>query len=264
MIRPAPALTAAVALLSASMAGVQEAAASAPAARAPEAPAPTGAASVEEAHPRAGSVPLTFEEAIRLALDGPAVAAARAAVDEAAAGIAEARSARRPSLALQAGARSLARDPGFVLPPGALGSPVPLELPSGERQVWTASIEIRQLLWDAGRTRAWLEAAGKGRAAAAAAERAVQHAVERAAIGAFAAAAETADLLEVARKAVEEHEELVRQVRRLVEAEQLPEADLRQAEAALEQARLRAIEADAAHRRALAALEELVGRPVDK
>jgi len=213
------------------------------------------------ASPAAAS-PLTLDEALRLALDGPAVATARAAVEEAAAGIEEARSTRRPSLTLHSGARRLALEPGFVLPPGSLGSPVALELPSGERQVWSASIEVRQFLWDAGRTRAWLEAAGRGREAALAAERAVRQAVERATVAAFAAASETADLLEVARRAVAEHEELVRQVRLLVDEEQLPMADLRQAEAALEQARLQAIEAEAAHRRALAGLEELIGRPV--
>lgn len=205
---------------------------------------------------------LDLQEALRLARSGPAVAEAGAAVERAAALAGQAGSAFRPHLEMAASDRFLASDPGFVIPRGALGNPVALPLVAGERHVWTASLEVRQLLWDAGRTEALLHAAGEARAAAEARRRAVVRAVDLGVLEAYREAAESQELLHVADAAVRDYQALLDQVSALVREEQLPLADQLQARAALETARLQRISIRARLDAALAVLEELVGRPV--
>ncbi len=205
---------------------------------------------------------LTLDEALRLARSGPAVEEAGAAVERAAALAGQAGSAFRPHLELATSDRFLASDPGFVVPPGALGNPVALPLVAGERHVWTASLEVRQLLWDAGRTQALLRSAGEARAAAEARRRAVVRAVDLGVLEASREAAESQELFHVADAAVDDYQALLDQVSALVREEQLPLADQLQARAALEAARLERISVRARLDAALAVLEELVGRPV--
>ena len=205
---------------------------------------------------------LTLRQALELARSGPAAAEAAALVDRAAAHEAEARSARRPHIDATIDDRFLGSDPGFIVPKGAFGNPVDLPLIAGERNVWTATVELRQLIWDAGRTHALLEAAGEASAAAEARRRAVLRAVDLATLTAYREAAVAAALLDVAEAAVREYEALLDQVTALVDEEQLPLADALQARAALEGARLERIRVRARLDGALAALEELTGRPV--
>ncbi|NOZ77742.1 MAG: TolC family protein [Acidobacteria bacterium] len=205
---------------------------------------------------------LTLQTALKLASRGPAVREAAAAIDRAAALQRQASSARHLQLELDANDRFLASSPGYVIPRGSLGNPVALGLIGGERHVWTASIEVRQLLWDAGRTKNLLEAAGRAREAARARHRAVERAVELGTLKAYAAVCVTGDLIDVAKKAVAEYEALLDQVTALVANEQLPMADQLQARAALEAARVKLIDAKAQHAKALAMLEELAGVPV--
>lgn len=212
----------------------------------------------------AGPAPeaIGLREALRLARSGPAVAQAGAAMDRAAALADEAKSARRPHVDLRADDHFLASDPGFVIPREALGNSSALPLIAGERHVWTASVEVRQLIWDAGRTSALLKSAGEARAAAEAERREVTRAVDLGVLEAYREAAQDQEFLRVAEAAVRDYQALLDQVTALVREEQLPLADQLQAKAALETARLRRISIKSRLDGALAVLEELVGRPV--
>jgi len=221
------------------------------------------AAALLVAAPAAADGPLTLPRALELARHGPAVAAAEAVVERAATGRELAASARRPHLEATLADRFLASDPGFTIPRGALGNPVELGLVAGERHVWTAAVTVRQMLWDAGRTSALLEAAGHAEAAARARRDAVRRALDLGTLEAFRADWTAQQLVVVAEHAVREYRALLDQVRSLVEAEQLPLADELQARAALAAARGELAEVRAARRRALAALEELVGQRVE-
>ncbi|NCO58227.1 MAG: hypothetical protein COW73_05800 [Nitrospirae bacterium CG18_big_fil_WC_8_21_14_2_50_70_55] len=207
-------------------------------------------------------VELTLGRALTLARSGPAVAAAVAAIDEAASLKAQAASAFRPQVDLAGSYVQRARDLGMRLQPGTFGNPEPLGFPASERNVWVGAVEVRQLLWDGGRSRALLAAAGHGRAAAEAGRAAAARAVERATIEAYAGAVAAARLTQAAAKQVEELDSVVAQVGALVDQQQLPEADRLQAQAAAAQAHLALIDAQARAARALAGLEELVGEPV--
>ncbi len=202
---------------------------------------------------------MTLTKALELASHGPAVTEAATAIDRAAAVQRQAASPRHLHVELDANDRFLASDPGYVIPRGSLGNPIKLGLIGGERHVWTASITIRQLLWDAGRTKNLLEAAGRAKEAAQAREAAIRRAVELATVKAYAAACVTGDLIDVAHKAVDEYRALLTQVTDLVANQQLPLADQLQARAALEAAKVKLIDAQAQHTKALAALEELTG-----
>ena len=206
--------------------------------------------------------PLTLTRALELARTGPAVAEAAALVDRAAAIQEEARSAWRPRIEASVSDRFLGSDPGFIVPKGSFGNPVDLPLIAGQRNVWRASIGLQQLIWDAGRTHALLEAAGEGQAAAKARSRAVIRAIDMGTLSAYREAAVAAELLRVTEAAVAEYRALVGQVTALVEAEQLPLADQLQAKAAYEAARLERIRVRSRLDGALAVLEELTGRPV--
>ncbi len=212
--------------------------------------------------PAAAGGRLTLGRALTLARSGPVVAAAAAAIDEAATLRAQARSAFRPHLDLAGSYVQRARDPGIRVMPGTFGNPDALGFPASERDVWVASVELTQLLWDGGRTRALLAAAGHAREAAAAGREAAARTVERATIETYAGAVAAARLTEAAEKQVEELDAVVAQVEALVDQEQLPEADRLQAQAAAAQARLVLIDARAREARALASLEELVGQVV--
>ncbi|PJB95772.1 MAG: hypothetical protein CO080_05970, partial [Nitrospirae bacterium CG_4_9_14_0_8_um_filter_70_14] len=93
-------------------------------------------------------VELTLGRALTLARSGPAVAAAVAAIDEAASLKAQAASAFRPQVDLAGSYVQRARDLGMRLQPGTFGNPEPLGFPASERNVWVGAVEVRQLLWD--------------------------------------------------------------------------------------------------------------------
>lgn len=212
--------------------------------------------------PVATAEPLTLGRALALARSGPAVVQAAAAIDEAASLKQQAKSAFRPHLDLAGSFTDRARDPGIRVAAGTFGNPEPLGFPASERDVWVTAVEIRQLLWDGGRTRALLTAAGHAEEAAEAGRAAATRTVERATIETYAGAVAAAELVAAAAKQVEELDAVVAQVGALVDQDQLPEADRLQAEAALAQAHLGLIDTRARQARALAGLGELVGEPV--
>ncbi|MFN3414335.1 MAG: hypothetical protein ACK42L_09775, partial [Thermoanaerobaculum sp.] len=80
---------------------------------------------------------LTLGQALELAAHGPAVQAAERAVYESQAKVGEVAALRLPQVELEAQARGLRKDPGFLVPRGAFGNPVPLALVTGEREIQT-------------------------------------------------------------------------------------------------------------------------------
>jgi len=206
---------------------------------------------------------LSYDEALRAALHGPAVAEAEAAIGEASALEDEARSYRHPKIELDAGAQFLASEPGFVIPAGDFGNPKPLPLIAGDRYTWQTGVSIEQVLYDGGQTRRALESAGFSIEAARAGREAARRGTALALTRAYAQAFLSGELKSIAAKQLDVLEELLKQVSAMVEAEQLPVSDRYQAEAAVEAARLDLITAGARHQDALSALEALVGFDVD-
>ncbi len=207
---------------------------------------------------------LSLQQAIQLAGQGPAVEQAEAAIDRASAEKRQAKSYLRPKLALSGGARYLASDPGFLIPAGDLGNPVPLPLVGGERFVWTSSLSVDQVIWDGGRSRRALISTGHAEDAAKAARDAARRAVDLQTTTVYAQARVASRLVETAKKEVERYEELLRQISALVREEQIPFSDQHQARAALEAARLQLIQVRSMKRNSMAALEELTGVKVNQ
>ncbi len=202
---------------------------------------------------------LTVAEAVRLAAEGPAVQAAQAARRAAAFRVPEVGSARWPQVELEAQARSLAKDPGFVVPRGSLGNPVTLALVTGERHVQSGGVSASYLLWDWGRTRLAVEAARNGEEAAEAQERAVRRALLRATVQVFAQAQRAQGELAAAEEAVATAQETLRVVTAAVQQELLPDSDRLAAEFFLARRQAEAAAARGHLATALAVLSELTG-----
>lgn len=205
---------------------------------------------------------LTLVEALQLAEQGPAVKAAQAGQEAASYRVAEARSFRLPQVALEAQARTLAKDPGFLVPRGAFGNPVTLALVTGERDVQSGKIGASYLLWDWGKTAGAATAAGKGEEAAEAQTKATRRAVLRATVQAFAQAQRAQEELAAAEEAVATAQETLRVVTAAVQQELLPESDRLAAEFFVARRKAEAAAARGQLTAALAVLSELTGVPV--
>lgn len=203
---------------------------------------------------------LSLPEALRLAAQGPAVQSASALREAAGARVAQAQSARWPMLDLEVQARTLSKDPGFLVPRGAFANPVPLPLVTGERDVQSVKLSVSYLLWDWGRTRALIKAAGKAEDSAAAQEQAKKRALLLATLKAFAEAQKAQGVLEAAQQAVETARETLRVVSASVEEQLLPESDRLAAEFFLARRQAEMAGAEAQLASALAVLTELTGK----
>jgi len=202
---------------------------------------------------------LTVAEALSLAADGPAVQAARSVTQAAGFRVAEAKSTRWPQVELEAQARSLSKDPGFLVPRGSLGNPVTLALVTGERDVQAGSVSASYLLWDWGRTSLAVEAARKGEEAAEAQAGTVRRTILRATVQAFAQAQRAQGELEAAEEAVATAQETLRVVTAAVQQELLPDSDRLAAEFFLARRQAEVAAARGQLRAALAVLSELTG-----
>lgn len=204
---------------------------------------------------------LTLAEALRLAEEGPAVKAAEAGREAAGFRVAEARSFRLPQVELEAQARSLAKDPGFLVPRGSFGNPVTLALVTGERDVQSGKIGASYLLWDWGRTGSAVAAAEKAEQAAEAQVKATRRAVLRATVQAFAQAQRAQEELAAAEEAVATAQETLRVVSAAVQQELLPDSDRLAAEFFLARRQAEVAAARGQLTAALAVLAELTGVP---
>lgn len=207
---------------------------------------------------------LSLPEALSLAAQGPAVQSASALREAAAARVAQAQSALWPMLDLEVQARTLSKDPGFLVPRGAFANPVPLPLVTGERDVQSVKLSVSYLLWDWGRTRALMKAAGKAEDAAAAQEQAKKLALLLATLKAFAEAQKAQGVLEAAQQAVDTARETLRVVSASVEEQLLPESDRLAAEFFLARRQAEMAGAEAQLASALAVLTELTGVAASK
>lgn len=202
---------------------------------------------------------LSLPEALNLAAGGPAVQSASALREAAGARVKQAKSALWPLLELEAQARTLTKDPGFLVPPGAFGNPVPLSLITGERDVQSIKLNMSYLLWDWGRTRALVKAAGKAEEAAAAQEGAKKRALLLKTLQAFAEAQKAQGVLEATKQALETAKETLRTVTAAVEQQLLPDSDRLAAEFFVAKRQAELAGAEAQFSAALAVLTELTG-----
>jgi len=202
---------------------------------------------------------LSLPEALRLAAQGPALQAAAAARQAAAYRVDEVKSLRWPQLELQGQARSLTKDPGFLVPRGSFGNPVTLPLVTGERDVQTLQLSASYLLWDWGRTSLGVEAARKGEEAAAAQEGLAKRKALQATLAAFAQAQRAQGELAAAQQAVAAAQETLRVVTAFVEQQLLPDSDRLAAEFFLARRQAEEAAARAQLAAALAYLAELTG-----
>lgn len=206
---------------------------------------------------------LTVRQALELARQGPAVQAAQAAASASEARVDEARAMRRPQVALEAQARSLGKDPGFLVPRGAFGNPVALPLVTGERRVESGRLTVSQLLWD-GRRAGLAVAASRAQARASEGEASmVRLQVERAAVDAVARAWGARGQLEAAREAKTAASETLRVVQAMVGQGLLPKSDELAAAFVLQQREAEVARAQATLSAALAVLAELTGVQVE-
>ncbi len=169
---------------------------------------------------------LTLSQAMEAALDGPVVRAAEAQVGAAGARVAQAQARRLPQVAATAEATVLREDPGFVIPRGALGNPIPLSLVAGEQGHERAAVGVEQLLLDFGRTGAALAAARANQEAARADFAALRQQVALATVRAFAATLAAHQQVTVLEEAVATAAETERVVDAMVREGLLARSDL--------------------------------------
>lgn len=206
---------------------------------------------------------LTLQRALELASRGPMVRAAELAAEEAEARVGEAKAWRMPQVELEAQARGLRKDPGFLVPRGAFGNPIPLALVTGEREVQTGRFTVSQLLWDWQRTSLAVAAARAQAQAAGNQGEAVRQKVLRAAAEAFAQAWRAQGELAASQQAREAAGETLRVVQAMVAQGILPKSDQLVAEYALQRREAELAGARAAVSSALAVLRELTGAEVE-
>lgn len=203
---------------------------------------------------------LSVSEALQLTAQAPALQAARFATLAAGFAVDEVKATRLPQLEMAGQARSLTKDPGFLVPRGAFGNPVPLALVTGERDVQEGRLQASYVLWDWGR-RGWaVEAARKEEEAAAAQEGTLRRSLLLAALRAFAAAEQAQGELEALEASVATAQETLRVVTAMAEQQLLPDSDRLAAEFFLAQRQAELAQAKARHAAALALLKELTGQ----
>lgn len=202
---------------------------------------------------------LTLPQALELASRGPLLRAAEATAQASLERVGEVRAWKMPQVELEAQARGLRKDPGFLVPRGAFGNPFPLALVTGEREVQTGRLTVSQLLWDWERT-GLAVAAGQAQARAAQSQReVVRQQVGRATAEAFAQAWRAQGEVAACREAQAAAEETLRVVRAMVVQGLLPKSDELAAEYVLQRREAELAGAEAALAGALAVLRELTG-----
>lgn len=202
---------------------------------------------------------VSLGQLVEQALTGPAVQEAAARIDQARAGEGEARAALKPQAGLVASTWQWGSDPGYLVPQGALFNPAPLELVMADRRSEAMGVSVEQLVWDGGRASRTV-AAARGRREAAELEQAmVVELVKFQVVQAAFAWDRDSNLCAAARAGVAEKEALVKQVSAFLAQEQIPRADLLQAEAAAAMARHHLASAEVQRARSQAALERLTG-----
>ncbi|MCS7182604.1 MAG: TolC family protein [Thermoanaerobaculum sp.] len=205
---------------------------------------------------------LTLTRALELARQGPLLRAAAAQAAASEQRVREQQAWRWPQLEVEAQARSLRKDPGFLMPRGAFGNPVPLAMVTGERDVETGRVWVSQLLWDWQRTGLAVEAA-RSEAEAKKNEMEVwARKVDKATVAAFAGAWAASGELAACEKAQQAAAETLRVVTTMVAQGLLPRSDQMAAEFALQQRIAQCAEKSAALAASLAVLEELTGAQV--
>lgn len=203
--------------------------------------------------------PVPFDTLLQQALAGPAMAEAQSQFEEAKASEEAAAAPLRPQVGFGAKLLQKARDPGFLVPRGAIGNPIPLELVVGEKGVNALVLSAEQLLWDGGKAGRILSAARMASDVQKLRGDVTAESVRFQVIVAVAQWDRALALQEAARAAVDEKAELVRQVQALLDAEQVSKADLLQAQAALALAQLDLANNGSELGRARAVVERLCG-----
>ncbi len=203
---------------------------------------------------------LSVSEALQLAMQAPALQAAHFATLAAGFAVEEVKATKLPQLEVAGQARSLNKDPGFLVPRGAFGNPVALALVTGERDVQEGRLQASYVLWDWGRRDWAVKAARKEEEAAAAQEGTLRRSLLLAALRAFAAAQQAQGELEALEAAVATAQETLRVVTAMVKQQLLPDSDRLAAEFFLAQRQAELAQAKAHHAAALAMLRELTGQ----
>lgn len=203
---------------------------------------------------------LSVSEALQLAAQAPALQAARFATLAAGFAVDEIEASKLPQLEVAGQARSLTKDPGFLVPRGAFGNPVALSLVTGERDVQEGRLQASYVLWDWGRRDWAVEAARKEEEATAAQEGTLRRSLLLAALRAFAAAQQAQGEQEALEAAVSAAQETLRVVTAMVEQQLLPDSDRLAAEFFLAQRQAELAQAKARRAAALALLKELTGQ----
>lgn len=202
---------------------------------------------------------LTLERAVELAVGGPTVQAAELVVRASQAKVGEIRALRLPQVDLEAQARGLRKDPGFLVPRGAFGNPVPLPLVTGEREIQTGRLTVSQLLWDWQRTGLAVAAAQAQAAAQDSQRESLRVQIAKAAVEAFARAWEAQGALTACQQAQAAAVETLRVVQAMVTQGLLPRSDQLAAEFVVARREAELAAAEAARAAALAVLRELTG-----
>lgn len=207
----------------------------------------------------AGSEELTLGRAVELASRGPTVQAAELEVQGSQAKVGEVRALRLPRLELEAQARGLRKDPGFLVPRGAFGNPMALPLVTGEREIQTGRLTVSQLLWDWQRTGLAVAAAQAQAAAYQSQRESIRLQVAKATVEAFARAWEAQGERSACQQAKAAAAETLRVVEAMVGQGLLPKSDQLAAEFVLARREAELAAAEAALAAALAVLRELTG-----
>lgn len=207
----------------------------------------------------AASEELTLERAVELASRGPTVQAAELAMKGVQAKVGEIRALRLPQVELEAQARGLSKDPGFLVPRGAFGNPIALPLVTGEREIQTGRLLVSQLLWDWRRTGLAVAAAQAQAAAADNQRENTRLQVTRAAVEAFARAWEAQGERAASQQAQAAAAETLRVVQAMVSQGLLPKSDQLAAAFVVSRREAELAGAEAALAGALAVLRELTG-----
>lgn len=202
---------------------------------------------------------LTLGRAVELASDGPTVQAAELAVRESQAKVGEIRALQLPQVELEAQARGLRKDPGFLVPRGAFGNPIPLALVTGEREIQTGRLTVSQLLWDWRRTGLAVAAAQAQAAAYDRQRESTRLQVSKATVEAFARAWEAQGERAARQQAKAAAAETLRVVQAMVGQGLLPRSDALAAEFVMARREAELAAAEAALAAALAVLRELTG-----
>ncbi len=202
---------------------------------------------------------LTLGRAVELASNGPTVQAAELSVRESQARVEEIRAVRWPQVELEAQARGLRKDPGFLVPRGAFGNPIPLALVTGEREIQTGKLTVSQLLWDWQRTGLAVAAAQAQASAQDSQRESVRLHVAKATVEAFARAWEAQGERLARQEAKAAATETLRVVQAMVVQGLLPRSDQLAAEFVVARREAELATAGAALEAALAVLRELTG-----